>query len=400
MISIIVPVYNVGQYLRKCLDSILRQTYRDFELILVDDGSTDASPRICDLYEKTDMRVTVIHKKNEGPNIARKTGLQSAKGEYVCYVDGDDWIENDMIEHQFAEMQSSGADLVVSNLYFESEGWMQKICGAFEAGLYHTEDIVETMLYTGEFYKFGISQYACTKLFRKDILWDVQMQVDNRIGCGEDVAVLYPYILKAKTIYISNYAGYHYMQRSDSIQGRYDPDEIVKDKALITYLYHIFTQSIYSESLLRQLNQYAKNLLLTRAVDYFDNSKENKVLMPYGGIPVNARVILYGAGKMGQSLYRYLKEQGSIEVVDWLDKNSATYQKRGMTVHSPDCLKGLQDTEYDFVVIAVNDQRVVKEIGCYLEERSVNREKIKWMNEKFIREDYLILDEIVSCNAG
>lgn len=395
MISIIVPVYNVGQYLRKCVDSILRQTYSDIELILVDDGSTDESPCICDFYEEIDARVSVIHKQNGGPNRARKTGLQRVRGEYVCYVDGDDWIEDDMIERQLTEIQSSGADLAVSNLYFESEGWMQKVCGTLDAGLYNTEDIVGTMLYTGEFYKFGISQYACTKLFRKDILWEVQMQVDNRIGCGEDVAVLYPYILKAQTVYISDYAGYHYIQRTDSIQGRYDADEFARNKVLIAYLRNIFEQSAYAECLNRQLNQYAKNLFLTRNIACFDASRKDEILMPYGGIPANARIILYGAGRMGQSLYRYLKDQLSIEVLDWLDKNFMTYQRCGMGVHSPDCLKDLQDAVYDFIVIAVNDQKAVKGIYHYLEEMGICKEKIKWLSESFIREDYFILDEFV-----
>ena len=394
MISVIVPVYNVGKYLTKCVDSILKQTYCDLELILVDDGSTDESAMICDQYEEIDARVVVIHKQNGGPNRARKTGLQRARGEYVCYVDADDWIEDDMIEHQFREIQSSGADLAVSNLYFESEGWRQKVCGTLDAGLYNTEDIVGTMLYTGEFYQFGITQYACTKLFRKDILWDVQMQVDDRIGCGEDVAVLYPYILNARTVYISDYAGYHYIQRTDSIQGHYDSDELVKDKILIAYLYHIFTKSIYSESLLRQLNQYAKNLLLTRAVDCFDNSKDDKVLMPYGGIPINSRIILYGAGKMGQSIYRYLKRLSSIEIKGWLDKNYLVYRKMNMEVNAPDYLEELQDETYDLILISVNNQKAVMSIRKYLETLGVKREKIKWLDEEFINEDYIIIDKL------
>ncbi len=396
MISVIVPVYNVGKYLRKCVDSILRQTYSDFELILVDDGSTDESARICDQYQEMDARVAVIHKPNGGPNRARKTGLQRAKGEYVCYVDADDWIEDEMIERQLTEIQSSEADLVVSNLYFESEGWKQKVCGILDAGLYNTEDIVGTMLYTGEFYQFGISQYACTKLFRKDILWDVQMQVDDRIGCGEDVAVLYPYILKTQKVYISNYIGYHYIQRIDSIQGHYDSDEFARNKVLIAYLKNIFEQSSRSECLLRQLNQYAKNLFLTRNIACFDAVQEDEILMPYGGISANARIILYGAGKMGQSLYRYLNDRRSIKVVDWLDKNFAIYQKRDVEVHCPDCLKEIPEKAYDFILIAVNSQKAVKGISNYLEEMGVAGEKIKWLKEEFVSEDYSILDEFIS----
>lgn len=96
--SVIVPIYNVEKYLRKCIDSILKQTYRNFELILVDDGSPDECPNICDEYAKNDKRIKVIHKENEGLVAARNTGIKEAVGDYICYVDGDDWISEVLLE--------------------------------------------------------------------------------------------------------------------------------------------------------------------------------------------------------------------------------------------------------------------------------------------------------------
>lgn len=96
-ISIIVPVYNVEKYLRKCIDSILNQTFKDFELILIDDGSTDESGKICDEYNLKDNRIKVIHKENGGLSSARNAGLDIAQGEYIGFVDSDDWIESDQI---------------------------------------------------------------------------------------------------------------------------------------------------------------------------------------------------------------------------------------------------------------------------------------------------------------
>ena len=96
MISIIVPIYKVEKYIRQCVDSIINQTYEDIEIILVDDGSPDNCPQICDDYAKTDSRVKVIHKENGGIMSARKAGLKVATGEYIGFVDGDDWIEADM----------------------------------------------------------------------------------------------------------------------------------------------------------------------------------------------------------------------------------------------------------------------------------------------------------------
>ena len=120
-LSIIVPVYNVCDYLKDCIDSILAQSFTDFELILVDDGSTDGSGEICDEYVKRDSRIRVIHKGNGGVVSARKAGVAAAKGLYVGYVDGDDWIESDMYEKMVHYMREYDCDLVMCDIVHESK---------------------------------------------------------------------------------------------------------------------------------------------------------------------------------------------------------------------------------------------------------------------------------------
>lgn len=112
MVSIIVPIYNIEGYIRECIDSILAQTYPDFELILVDDGSPDDCGRICDEYAERDRRIIVIHKKNGGLTSARNAGLSKASGEWIMHVDGDDWVEPDMLESLIEAARVTGADLV------------------------------------------------------------------------------------------------------------------------------------------------------------------------------------------------------------------------------------------------------------------------------------------------
>lgn len=120
MVSIIVPIYNVEDYIRECIDSILVQTYPDFELILVDDGSPDDCGRICDEYAESDRRIIVIHKKNGGLTSARNAGLSKASGEWIMHVDGDDWIEPDMLESLVREAQVTEADLVFGDFLSDS----------------------------------------------------------------------------------------------------------------------------------------------------------------------------------------------------------------------------------------------------------------------------------------
>lgn len=390
-VSVIVPIYNVAEYLEKCISSIIEQTYDKLQIILVDDGSTDESAQICDKYAQKDSRIVVIHKKNEGLVRARKSGLAAATGKYICYVDGDDWIEADMIESLNLNMVEHKVDLVVSNYYFDTADNARKVPCKLETGVYKTKDIIPTMLYAEEFYQFGISQFIWAKLFRKDILWNIQMQVDDRINCGEDVAVTYPYILQTQKVYISDLAGYHYIQRPGSMVNCYDTDELVRNKCLIGYLKRIFAQSLYSKYLDRQLNQYAKNLFLTRSIAYFDSTDEEKILTPYGGIPLNAKIIIYGAGKMGQSLYRYVKEQPSIEVVDWLDKSYTMYQKMNLDVNDPVRINRYNEEIYDFIILAINSRSVVELVCEFLMSMEVNQQKIRWLSEEFVKEDNYII---------
>ncbi len=394
IISVIVPIYNVSAYLKKCISSILSQTYPYLQIILVDDGSTDQSPAICDIYQRQDPRIQVIHRQNGGLVSARKTGLQAATGKYICYVDGDDWLEADMIEQLLKGMKQTNTDLIISNHFCNLENMVWKVQGRLKAGIYDAKDLIPMMLYNGEFYEFGIHQFVWGKLYRKEILWDIQMQVDDRITCGEDVAVTYPYILKAEHICILDYVGYHYLQRAGSMTSCYYTEAWIQSKILLKYLQRIFQSSVYTDSLMIQLNQYAKNLLLARQIHYFDTFVENKRLMPYGEIPRDARVVIYGAGKLGQSIYDYLMQETAVEIVYWVDKNYTMYQKMSRKVYNPEELRNLDDSTYDFLVIGINSQKTAKIVKEYLIEMSVREEKIRWLSEDFIREENFILDKL------
>ena len=133
MISIIVPIYNIEAYLEECIKSIIKQTYKELEIILVDDGSTDGSSEICDEFASQDKRIKVIHKQNEGLVLARKNGLQYVKGDYVLFVDGDDWIESNMCEELMKVMKQTDADIVHS-------GYFRELVLNLPPGLYYSRN--------------------------------------------------------------------------------------------------------------------------------------------------------------------------------------------------------------------------------------------------------------------
>ncbi len=147
MISVIVPIYNTSEYLEQCVGSILNQTYRDLEVILVDDGSSYLCGKACDEYAVTDYRVKVIHKENGGLVSARKTGLKAATGEFVGYVDSDDWIEPDYYEKMVLAQEKTGADIVLSGHFHDIGADSRQVRDNFPVGVYTKEQLLPALLY-------------------------------------------------------------------------------------------------------------------------------------------------------------------------------------------------------------------------------------------------------------
>lgn len=384
LISIIVPIYNVELYLDKCILSILTQTYKYLQIILVDDGSTDASGEICDAYAQKDERILVIHKENGGLVSARKAGIRAAVGEYVGYVDGDDWIEHDMYEQLIHAMNTHDVDMVETNHYLDMSDECLLITGKIGYGCYDSKELIPFMLCDENFNECNLKPFVWSKLYKREMLYRVQISVDDDISFGEDVAVTYPYILDCKKVVIVDYAGYHYVQRKDSIVNSRKCDELYCNMALISYLEKRFTHSDAAETLLPALNQYAKTLMLLRDSSYFDDREGKEILSVFGGINKNEKVIVYGAGKVGQNLYGYLKTFGQIEVLAWLDREADTYQKWGLPVQAPEKISDYLDAGCK-VIIAISNRKTAMAIKQYLRNQNIEGYRIRWLTEEFVQ---------------
>ena len=174
LVSIIIPIYNSEAFLDKCIQSAINQSYKNIEIILVDDGSIDSSGEICDNYSSIDNRIKTIHKNNGGLVSSRKAGLIASTGEYVLYIDGDDWIELNLIEHYVEQIIKYNADVVVSSHIVNLEGREDILMNSLPSGVYDKDKLKSTvypkMLYTGKFSQFGIFSYSWGKLYKKEIL--------------------------------------------------------------------------------------------------------------------------------------------------------------------------------------------------------------------------------------
>lgn len=209
MISVIISVYNVAPYIKKCIESIQNQTCKDVEIIAVDDGSTDGSGKICDEMAQTDSRIVVVHKENGGNASARNAGIDCAKGDFIAFVDGDDYIEEDMYESLLKEMDNPQVSIVSGGIIITTlEG--KEIVSASKENKYFSRK--EAML---DFFdsRGTIGASACNKLFRKEIF---EVNRFNNDIIHEDTGLMPKLLDSCEGAAVCNRAFYHYVKRKDS----------------------------------------------------------------------------------------------------------------------------------------------------------------------------------------
>ena len=209
-VSIIVPIYNAEKYLRKCINSILEQTFKNFEVVLVDDGSTDNSANICDEYAARDDRVVVIHKGNGGVSSARNTGLNIACGEYIIFVDSEDYVSKNMIEKMVDKIDD--ADMVISSIKLRLDGKERDCC--VSDGEYSPRDIIENYC-TGVVPGMCIEGPYC-KLFKANIIKAENIEFDESIKLCEDILFNIQYIMQCNKINMYDELIYFHMKENEN----------------------------------------------------------------------------------------------------------------------------------------------------------------------------------------
>lgn len=205
MISIIIPVYNVEQYLPSCLDSVLKQDYHDWECILVDDGSRDQSPQICDDYQMRDARFHVIHQQNLGVSAARNAGLTFASGEFISFVDSDDWLDPAYLSSLLCGMSDS-CDLAVGGIYYGDERHaVESDCQIY------MNDCASFLEHEKRFIFNGVHR----KLYRKSLIDEHALLYDINYDYGEDLMFVYSYLRHCRAVMVVAGAHYHYTTENE-----------------------------------------------------------------------------------------------------------------------------------------------------------------------------------------
>ena len=259
LISVIIPIYNVEKYLNRCIESVINQSYRNIEIILVDDGSPDSCGEICDFWAKKDERIVVIHKENGGLGKARNTGIKVATGQLVGFVDADDYISSDFYNELCEKLLKYNADVCISGLtdvYPDRE-----IAQSFSVhGCYEGEDIkkyiLAGLLGTDCYGQNGLGQSVCKGLYNRDLLLQNNIWFPSEREMISEDTVFNIYLYKtAKCVAVSQTRGYFYCHRtSSSLTTSYRLDRIEKYKLLRNHEIELIQDEILSEELIERIN--------------------------------------------------------------------------------------------------------------------------------------------------
>ena len=229
LISIIVPVYKVEKYLKKCLDSIINQTYKNLEIIIVDDGSPDRCPNICDEYSKKDDRIKVIHQKNMGLSMARNNGIKLATGDYIGFVDSDDFVEPTMYEDLYNAIIKNNAQMSICNFNIITNKDKYKKNDYPENKTYNKIEFLKEILLDN-----NIQSYAWNKLYKKELFDEIRYPVGKKY---EDIGTTFYLAEKCDKIQLIGKAEYNYINRNDSIVFKFDEQTILDYTEIIMERY-------------------------------------------------------------------------------------------------------------------------------------------------------------------
>lgn len=432
LVSVIVPVYNAEKYLKKCVDSILCQSYKNIEVILVDDGSTDTCPSLCDDYEKFDERVHVIHKENGGLCDARNTGINYARGKYVTFVDNDDLVNNEFIEILYNLCEQYGCDIAQCDFLMINESSVllppQK---TMTVKVYDRNEIINEFCQEANLVKYWV---VWNKMYRRELFDGVQFPV-GRIH--DDMYTTHKLLWKAEKMAVTNIYLYYYFQREGSITGkknsiveRIDVIEALREE--ISFFKKNNLDDAYAFMLLKVYNtvykvwekkedfvgylenkEYYDKIIEEYVVEaeeikkiylglpnigmltkisslysWLSQEEKEKYKKIYGSkvsgyaityqfpkekIDKHESVVLYGAGVVGQAFYCQILENGYCHLVAWVDNGFKNHVKMGLPVQPID---SLFQTEFDKVIISVLNKNIAYEIAQNLKEWGIEESKI------------------------
>lgn len=386
-VSVIVPAYNSELFIRECIESIIASTLKTIEIILVDDGSTDKTAAICEEYAQKVECVSVLHQTNQGQNHARLTGLSAAQGNYIGFVDSDDWIDPAMYQILWQKASDLDLDMVCCGCIYEKDGDREIRYNRLDEGVYEKEqimrDVIPYALACGSDYGCSriIEPHLCDKLFKRELILHELQKSEKGILWGEDAFVTFRCIVEADKLAVVSWAPYHYRIHNHSISREVDTRALFSFPLLLKCLLTYFNEKQLNPDQIRWYGITAARDMLKIGLNIHSHKFWQ---FPYEDFEKGSRIILYGAGNLGTCYYHQIKDENYFSEVKWTDSDSEKHKKDKRISD----VEMVWKTTYDVVLIAVENKSVADEIKKELLKRNVPKEQIYWKKPEWIADTF------------
>lgn len=386
-LSIIVAIYNEEKYLADCLDSIIKSDFSDFELILVNDGSSDNSGNICCDFAKKDDRIVIIEKENEGLVAARKSGVEVAKGQYITFVDADDWIDGNYYSQAFEKINEYSVDILCTGIFWNFKESTEKRINLIRPGLYGLEEIKEDILprYLADGTDYEDSRILepplVNKIFRAEVIKRALKKVSSDIVLGEDAITSFVALYYSSSMYVINEAFYHYRITDSSMSKKRNEKALDLYPLLLKELVKLahefgmdFTQiALYSITKMRYMLRLA-----------FGVESGKTWQFPFNSFEKNESIIIYGAGQVGKCYYEQAMASGYFKQVIWTDSNEEKCSQDPRL----SCVTEILTDKDSKILIAVLKENIANEIRNSLIKKGFSIDRIVWIEPKWIKDSF------------
>ncbi len=387
-ISVIIPIYNTEKYLAQCIESVIRQSYNKLEIILIDDGSKDSSGKICDDYASRDDRIIVRHTEERGVTASRKEGLGLSKGNYICFVDGDDCLDQEYIERLYSAAIIENSEVVAcGHIELYEDGSRIKKFNGYRAGVYDCGiegPVQQTMYPTTHSYDFNLHGALWGKLFRRDVIYEDFMELDNRAVRSEDLTLVMATIINSQRLTILDECLYYYRIRSNSLCRRTEPMYYERINCLYLFFKKLFQNKPHNIMMERMADILIIEEIMKATHNFFPFFTDiiSNFYIPNINDFLGKKIVLYGAGNVGKDFKKQLNAEKNIDVIIWVD----SAPKDDIEVLSP---KEIKDYDYDCILIAVKAEVMADEIRQSLVDLGIDNRKIIWEEPISWKEEYL-----------
>lgn len=379
-LSVVVPLYNQEKYIEQCLKSIQNQKIEGLNIIVVDDGSTDDSGRICDALAENDSRISVIHQENKGLAGARYAGIKFSNSEYVTFVDADDFIEANAYDEAMEFINKDYDQIFYEISRYYENGEAKREYHVIEEGIYDreriTNEIYPKLIWDFERKTPGIECSQCVRIVKRNLLLDAYKNLNGKsFYYGEDIVITYPLMKKIQKLAVISKSYYMHRQRENGAAPEYIKTSGYFDE--IAGMYKYLREKMNDNSYFdfnRQIDYMYMYSVCLKKWGYNDFEYSRDFLFPFNKVPLGRKVILYGAGLVGKTYYDQLTRLSYCSELLWVDLNA----ERINNIHVKPITE-LDEEKYkafDNVVIALENKNIVKQVNAFLQTKGYSSSKI------------------------